>query len=132
MKSVIMSASEVQAIERARDQAVKKARESLKEPVVLSWRNDRTDTIAPEIPGAVTPERWKEYGVANGGKLVIDVGSDYHFILGEASEFKEPHSLFTNVTDAEGHTYLCVTGACTEEDRRRITEGFGSYGGRGG
>jgi hypothetical protein len=132
MQTVTISAIHAQGIESARDQAVKKARESLTEPVVLSWRDDRTDTIAPEIPGAATPERWKDYGVANGGKLEVDVGGDYHFVVGEAADFKEPHSLFTNVKDAEGNTYLCITGACTEEDRRRINEGFGGYGGRGG
>ena len=50
----------------------------------------------------------------------------------EAKDYLEPHSLFTNITDDDGNTYLCITGACTEDDRRRITEGFGSFGGKGG
>jgi hypothetical protein len=132
MQTITVPSAHPKGIAAARDFAVAKSHEYLAEPVVLSWRNDETETIAPEIPGAVTPERWKEYGVANGGKVEVDIGEDFHFILGEAAQFVEPHSLFTNVTDADGNTYLCVTGACTSEDRRRIGEGFGSFGGKGG
>lgn len=132
MQTATIPATGASGIAAARDQAVRKAREVLTEPVVLSWRDDRTQTIAPEIPGAVTPERWEEYGIANGGKLEVDVGDDYHFVLGEASDFEEPHPQFSNVLDPEGNTYLCVTEACTDEDRRRIEEGFGSLGGKGG
>jgi len=132
MQTITVPAAHNQGIEAARDLAAAKALKYLHEPVVVSWRDDETDTIAPEIPGAVTPERWKEYGIANGGKIAVDIGEYYHFILGEAADFEEPHSLFTNVTDAEGNTYLCITGACTELDRRRIGEGFGSLGGKGG
>jgi hypothetical protein len=60
MQTVTIASAQSQGIESARDQAVTKARDTLKEPVVLSWRDDAKDTIAPEIPGAVTPERWKE------------------------------------------------------------------------
>jgi hypothetical protein len=132
MQTLNVSATQVQSIEAARSQAVAKARKSLHEPVVRSWRDDRSHTMAPEIPGAATDSRWQEYGEANGGKLMVDVGDDYHFILGEAEDFLEPHSYLTNLTDDEGNTYLCVTGACTEEDRRRIGEGFGGGGGKGG
>ena len=119
-------------IEAARDQAVNKARESLSEPVVLSWRDDENNLIAPEIPGAATPDRWKEYGMANGGRLEVDVGRDYRFILGEAADFEGQDPAFSNVTDADGNTYLCLTEACTEKDRRQLGEGFGSAGGKGG
>jgi hypothetical protein len=132
MQAMSIAASNVKSIEAARNKAVAKARETLDEPVVLSWRDDSTHRIAPETPGAVTANRWQDYGEANGGRLRVDVGKQYHFILGEAKDYLEPHSLFTNVTDDEGNTYLCVTGACTEDDRRRITEGFGSFGGKGG
>lgn len=132
MQAMTITASNVRSIEAARNKAVAKARETLDEPVVLSWRDDSTHRIAPEIPGAVTANRWQDYGEANGGRLRIDVGKQYHFILGEAKDYLEPHSLFTNITDDDGNTYLCITGACTEDDRRRITEGFGSFGGKGG
>ena len=132
MQTIKFPTAHPQGIEAARDFAVVKSQVFLAEPVVLSWRNDETETIAPEIPGAATQERWREYGIANGGKIEVDVGDDFHFILGEDTEFEEPHSLFTNVTDADGDTYLCVIGACTDEDRRRIGDGFGSFGGKGG
>ena len=132
MQTVSSPAAQARGIEAARNQAVIKARESLNEPVVLSWRDDETNSIAPEIPGAATPRRWEEYGIANGGKLEVNVGDGYHFILGEAEEFEEPHLFFTNISDAEGNVYLCLNEACTEEDRRRITQGFGSLGGKGG
>ncbi len=132
MQSVTSPATRNLGLEAARDAAAMKARESLTEPVVLSWRDDATGTIAPEIPGAATPERWEQYGESNGGRLKVHVGDAYHFVLGEAKDFEEPHSRLTNLVDADGNSYLCVTGACTDEDRRRITEGFGSFGGRGG
>jgi hypothetical protein len=132
MQTMNVSESQANSIEAARDTAVRSAREQLQDPVVLSWRDDRRELIAPEIPGAATATRWEEYGEANGGRLRVDVGEDYHFILGEAADFLEPHSLFTNVEDDQGNVYMCVTGACTDEDRRRITEGFGSHGGKGG
>jgi hypothetical protein len=105
MQTITVPAAHNQGIEAARDLAAAKALEYLQEPVVVSWRDDETDTIAPEIPGAVTPERWKEYGIANGGKIAVDIGEFYHFIFGEAADFQEPHSLFTNITDGEGNTY---------------------------
>lgn len=132
MQTMKFSDSQISSIEAARDAAVRCSREALQEPIVLSWRDDRRKLIAPEIPGAVTEARWEEYGESHGGRLRIDIGDSYHFVLGEASEFFEPHSLLTNITDEQGDTYLCVTGACTEQDRRRIGEGFGSYGGKGG
>jgi len=132
MQSMNVSDTRPGSIEAARDAAVRSARESLEDPVVLSWRDDHRHIIAPEIPGAATENRWEEYGEANGGRLRVDVGRDYHFILGEAADFLEPHSLFTNVADDQGNVYMCITGACTEEDRRRINEGFGSGGGKGG
>jgi hypothetical protein len=132
MQTVTASPPKKQGIEAARDQAVTTARESLTQPVVLSWRDDKTNLIAPEIPGAVTPQRWEEYGMANGGKLEVHVGDDYHFILGEAADFEQPQDQFSNILDAEGNAYFCLNEACTEEDRRRINEGFGSFGGIGG
>jgi hypothetical protein len=89
MQTLTIEATDATGIEAARDVAIAKARETLNEPVVLSWRDEMSGTIAPEIPGAVTRERWKEYGAANGGKLEVDVGATYHFILGEAADFHE-------------------------------------------
>lgn len=132
MQIVTIPPPQAPGIEAARDEAVNKARESLTQPVVLSWRDDRVDRIAPEIHGAVTPERWEEYGIANGGKLEVHVGNDYHFILGEAADFESPDQVFSNIVDAEGNTYFCINETCTEEDRRRMNEGFGSFGGIGG
>jgi hypothetical protein len=132
MQTITVPSAHPKGIAAARDFAVAKSHEYLAEPVVLSWRNDETETIAPEIPGAVTPERWKEYGVANGGKVEVDIGEDFHFILGEAAQFVEPHSLFTNVTDADGNTYLCVTGACTSEDADASARDSAASGARAG
>jgi hypothetical protein len=131
MQAVSIQTKQPESLEAARDRAVTRARETLSDPVVLSWLDDRIHRAAPEIPGAVTETRWIEYGESRGGRLKVDVGDAYHFIVGEAKDFLEPHSLFTNITDEEGNTYLCVTGACTEADRRRISEGFGSGGGKG-
>jgi hypothetical protein len=123
MQTLTLSPTQPPRIQSARDQAIAKARESLREPVVLSWRDLRAGRIAPEIPGAVTPDRWKEYGIANGGALEIDVGEDYRFILGDSADFEGPEMRLSNLHDAEGHDWLCLGDPCTEGLRRPLADG---------
>lgn len=131
MQTLSISDTQAQTIEAARNEAVAKARQSLEQPVVLSWRNDRDGRIAPDIPGAATEDRWRDYGVSNGGQLEVNVGHDFHFILADAANFEEPDLHFANLRDEQGTTFFCVREACTEEDRRALGEAeFG--GGTGG
>ena len=69
MQTATVPAADASRIEAARDRPILKSRGALTGPVVLGWRDDRTQSIAPAIPGAaVTPGRWDEHGIAIGGK----------------------------------------------------------------
>ena len=63
---------------------------------------------------------------------MVNVGDDYHFLLRDAGGFEAPESMFRNMQDAEGHTYLCVTEECKEDDLRLLRADFGQGGGKGG
>lgn len=125
MPKVTLPSTWISDIEAARDRAVIKARAILPEPVVLGWRDNRTDAVAPDMPGAKL-ERRREHAMANSGELDIDVGSDYHFVIGEAADFEASRSRVTEVKSADGSTYLCASDACTDEDRKRNGEGLGN------
>ncbi|MEJ2687102.1 MAG: AF1514 family protein [Gammaproteobacteria bacterium] len=114
---------------QARRQAVSKAREQLQDPVVVAWKDDNRDQMAPEIPGGVG-NRWHDYGENFGGKLEMNVGDSYHFIFSEVGDVEEPDLKLSNVREEDGTTFLCLTEACTDDDRRRIGEEYG--GGLGG
>ncbi len=73
----------------ARRAAFGKAAEKLSQPVIIAWKDDKTDRFAPEIPGG-KGDRWHDYGESNGGKLELNVGHDFHFIFSEAADFEEP------------------------------------------
>lgn len=118
------------SIEEARDAAVARARSLVEDPVVLSWRDGRTGRIAPDIPGAATIDRWREYGESTGGQIEISVAGDFHFVVGDAGALDEPHAHFANLTGGDGSRYFCVREACTEGDLRRLEPGYG--GGIGG
>ncbi|MEJ2643479.1 MAG: AF1514 family protein [Gammaproteobacteria bacterium] len=112
--------------DQARRQAVAKAKEKLQDPVVIAWKDDRADQMAPEIPGGVG-SRWHDYGENYGGKLEMNVGGSYHFIFSEVGDVDEPDLKLSNIQDEDGTTFLCLTEACTKEDRRRLAQD--EYGG---
>lgn len=113
----------------ARQKAVKKAVEILPEPVIVAWRDDKTGQSAPEIPGG-SPTRWHDYGENYGGQLELTVDKKYHFIFSDASAFTTPELALKNLTTDDGTEFLCLTDACTEQDRRKLGESS-YYGGIG-
>jgi hypothetical protein len=115
---------------QARGQAAGTAAEKLSEPVIIAWKDDTTGHFGPEVPGG-SADRWHDYGESHGGKLEVTVGDDFHFIFSEASEFHTPELALSNLTAEDGTTFLCLTAACTEEDRRELGQAFGGGTGDG-
>lgn len=113
----------------ARHQAVKKAAETLTEPVIVAWKDDKAQRAAPVIPGGAE-DRWHDYGESNAGKLELTIGDDFHFIFTEAAEFDEPDLNLSSIEETDGMTILCVNNACSEEDLQRM--GHFPGGGVGG
>ncbi len=113
---------------QARQLAVGKANEMLTKPVIVAWKDDMNGKFAPEIPGG-TDDRWHDYGESNDGKLELQVGDAFHFIFTEAADFDEPDMNLATLED-NGTAFLCLNGACTEEDQQRL--GYFPGGGLGG
>lgn len=113
----------------ARRQAVGKAGEMLSDPVIIAWKDDKSDRFAPAIPGG-KGDRWHDYGESNGGKLELNVGDEFHFIFSESSDFEEPDINLSSISEKDGTTILCVNNACTDEDLRQL--GHFAGGGIGG
>lgn len=114
---------------QARRQAAGKAGESLNEPVIITWKDDDSGQIAPDIPGAA-PDRWQDYGESYGGKLTVNVGDRFHFVFNEALDYEEPELNVATLTEQDGTNIMCTIGACTEEERQKL--GYFAGGGVGG
>jgi len=113
----------------ARRLAVNRASESLNEPVIVAWKDDQTSKYGPEIPGG-SAERWHQYADSHEGKLELKVGDAFHFIFVESAGFEEPDLNLTSVSEENGTTFLCLTDACTEQDKQNL--GYFPGGGMGG
>jgi hypothetical protein len=114
---------------QARISAVGKAGETLKQPVIIAWKDDDKGQLAPEIPGGAT-DRWQDYGENFGGKLEINVGEHFHFIFTEATDFDEPDINVATLTEQDGTSILCSKDACTEQEKQKL--GYFAGGGIGG
>jgi hypothetical protein len=114
---------------QARRQAAGKAGESMREPVIITWKDDNSGQIAPDIPGAA-PDRWRNYAENFGGKLTVNVGDRFHFVFNESVDFESPEINVATLTEQDGTSIMCTVGACTEEERRKL--GYFAGGGAGG
>lgn len=104
---------------QARRQAVGKAAEIMSDPVIIAWKDDKTNRFGPQLPGA-SKDRWHDYGESNGGTLELSVGDSFHFIFTEASGFDEPDLNISSIPEDDGTNILCLNDACTEDDRRQM------------
>ncbi|HQT30002.1 MAG TPA: AF1514 family protein [Thiobacillus sp.] len=128
MQTITLAGQPVNDFSQARSMAVVKACETLTDPVIVAWKDDKTGHFAPDIPGG-KGERWHDYGESNDGVLELQVADDYHFIFTEAASFDEPDLNLTSLED-NGTAFLCLNGACTETDRAK--QGYFPGGGLGG
>jgi len=72
---------------KARQRALLKAEELLCDPVIIAWKDDKTGRFGPNIPGK-NADRWHDFGVQKGGKLELNVGEEFHFIISEAADYE--------------------------------------------
>lgn len=115
--------------QQARREAAGRAGENLQDPVIITWKDDDSGQIAPDIPGAA-PDRWEAYAETNGGKLEVNVGDKFHFVFTEAVDFDEPEINVATLVEQDGTSILCTKGACTEQEREKL--GYFKGGGAGG
>lgn len=130
MQTLTLTDTDMQSgFESARAQAVRKARETLDQPLIVAWRDATARRFAPAIPGA-SEQRWHVYGERNNGMLQIDVAEAYSFIFTESSGFEAP-DLNVETLRVDGDSgILCLRDACTERDLRAL--GHFAGGGIGG
>jgi len=83
----------------------------MKDPTIMSWhRSSRLGETAPFYDGANTETWWEKYGEGNGGRLEVEVGDDYQFILMDARGFETVGDMpLRHLTDRDGNQYLCYT-----------------------
>jgi hypothetical protein len=79
-------------------------------PFVVAWRDKKTSLMSPVLDGCGTEASWHDYGVSHGGKLEINVNSEYDFIFADSGAF-EPYgpSPYSNLRDMNGKEFLCLT-----------------------
>ncbi len=128
MQRIALQDKTVSNFSQARRAAVGKAGEMLTRPVIVAWKDDTNGKSAPAIPGG-KGDRWHDYGESNEGVLELEVGDAYHFIFTDADGFEEPDINLATLDD-NGTTFMCLSDACTEEDRQKL--GYFPGGGIGG
>lgn len=98
-----------QAARRLAQEAAKDNR--MKDPTIVSWHRDRSMGATPPYYDGANPETWWEkYGTGNGGKLEVDVGDAYQFIMMDAGGYETVRDLpLRNLTDRAGVEYICYT-----------------------
>ena len=128
MQTIALPDNAAKNFSQARRAAVDKAVEMLDRPVIVAWKDDLNGQSAPAIPGG-KGDRWHDYGESNDGVLELQVGDTYHFIFTEADGFEEPDLNLASLDD-NGRKFLCLSDACTEEDKQKL--GYFPGGGLGG
>jgi len=83
----------------------------MKDPTIIAWhQSSRLGAMPPYYDGADPETWWEKYGEGNGGRLEVDVGDDYQFIMMDARGYETVGDLpLRNLTDRDGNPYLCYT-----------------------
>ncbi len=83
----------------------------MKDPTIIAWhRSGRLGETLPFYDGADPETWWEKYGEGNGGRLEVDVGDDYQFIMMDTRGFETVGDMpLRNLTDRDGNQYLCFT-----------------------
>ena len=81
------------------------------EPTIMAWRRHNSLDMYPAPYEGADPETWWEkYGAGNGGFMEISLGTDYCFIMMDASGYETVDQLpLRNLSDSRGDPYLCFT-----------------------
>lgn len=94
--------------------------QSIRHPAVLSWHDRIHHGFSPGFEGADEALWWEKYGEGHGGKLMVNVGDEYEFIVTDVAGFDTPHAIpIRNLSDEEGNEYLCFTPMLDDTGRPR-------------
>lgn len=93
----------------ARQQAMSAARDhQMRDPTVLSWHS--RSAMSPAFEGANPDTWWEKFGAGTGGRMQINVGDEYGFILMDARGYETlGESPLRNLSDGLGHQFVCLT-----------------------
>lgn len=82
--------------------------ERMQDPTVMAWHSRQA--ISPRFDGGNPENWWEKYGEGNGGRLRIDVGEDYAFIMMDTRAYDTlDHIPLRNLRDDQGRQYVCYT-----------------------
>jgi hypothetical protein len=82
----------------------------VREPTIISWHTQSDQHMSSYYDGANPDSWWKKYGEGNGGKLEVDVGDEYQFVMMDAQGYETLGDMpLRNLSDSSGNQYLCYT-----------------------
>lgn len=87
------------------------ARENqMQDPTIMAWHHSSGQDTPALYDGADPDTWWAKYGAGNGGKLVVNVGNDYQFVMMDARGYEKLGEMpLRNLSDGQGNEYLCFT-----------------------
>lgn len=88
------------------------------DPTIVAWHQTSSGEASPPLYEGASPDTWwKKYGEGNGGRLEVDVGEDFQFIMMDARGYEKPGAIpLRSLTDAQGNEYLCLTPLLGKKD----------------
>jgi hypothetical protein len=82
----------------------------MRDPTIMSWHRQGDPDTSPAFDGGAPDAWWEKYGTGNGGRMQVDVGDEYGFILMDARGFETVGiTPLRNLSDSHGNDYLCLT-----------------------
>ena len=95
----------------------------VKEPTIISWHTQSDQHMSPYYDGANPDSWWEKYGEGNGGKLEVDVGDEYQFVMMDTQGYETPGDMpLRNLSDSSGNQYLCYTPMLGKSSRTPTPE----------
>lgn len=95
------------ALQLARGAAME---QRMQEPAVLAWHQRSSHAMSPSYDGADPGSWWEKYGAGNGGRLEINVGDEFDFVVTETRGFETVDQLpIRNLVAQDGQEYICLT-----------------------
>jgi hypothetical protein len=81
----------------------------MRDPTIISWHQHGTHAVSPSYDGIDPRSWWAKYGRGNGGRLEVNVGGQFDFILMEAAGYetvgKQP---VRHLVAEDGVEYICM------------------------
>lgn len=85
-------------------------KEQMLEPTIMAWHAQGSKAISPNFDGGNPAGWWGKFGEGNGGRLEIDVGKHFQFVMMDTRGFETLGPMpVRNVMGTDGQEYLCMT-----------------------